>query len=99
MDPHCGANGTCPWGPGVDPNVLTVLNQYPAANGFSTGDGLNSGSFTFSATDPATLNTYIAKLDYTPNDRQRIFVRGNLLGDRSLGVPISWAARQHADGQ
>jgi hypothetical protein len=87
MDPHCGANGTCPWGAGVDPNVLTVLNQYPTANGFSTGDGLNSGSFTFSATDPATLNTYIAKLDYTPNDRQRIFVRGNLLGDRSLGVP------------
>jgi Carboxypeptidase regulatory-like domain len=87
MDPHCGANGTCPWGAGVDPNVLTVLNQYPAANGFSTGDGLNSGSFTFSATDPATLNTYIAKLDYTLNDRQRLFVRGNLLGDRSLGVP------------
>ena len=87
MDPHCAASGTCPWGAGVDPYVLKVLNQYPAANGFSTGDGLNTGSFTFSATDPATLNTYIAKLDYTPNDRQRFFVRGNLLGDRSLGVP------------
>ena len=54
---------------------------------YSTGDGLNTGSYTFSGTDPATLNTYIAKLDYTPNDRQRLFLRGNLLGDRSLGVP------------
>ncbi len=87
MDPNCGPNGTCPWGPGVDPNVLSVLNQYPSANGFSTGDGLNTASYTFSATDPATLNTYIAKLDYTPSDRQRLFIRGNLLGDRSLGVP------------
>jgi hypothetical protein len=87
MDPHCAANGTCPWGPGVDPNVLTILNQYPAANGFSTGDGLNTGSFTFSAQDPATLNTYIARFDYIPNERQRIFVRGNMMGDRALGVP------------
>ena len=87
MDPHCAANGTCPGGPGVDPNVLTILNQYPAANGFSTGDGLNTGSFTFSAQDPATLNTYIARFDYIPNERQRIFVRGNMMGDRALGVP------------
>ena len=35
MDPHCSAAGTCPWGPGVDPNVLTMLNQYPMANGFT----------------------------------------------------------------
>ena len=33
MDPNCSANGTCPWGPGVDPNVLAVLNQYPSPNG------------------------------------------------------------------
>ena len=87
MDPNCSAAGTCPWGPGVDPNMLSLLQQFPAANGFSTGDGLNTASFTFSAPDPATLNTYIAKLDFTPTERQRLFVRGNLLGDRSTGVP------------
>ncbi len=43
MDPNCGGNGTCPWGAGVDPNMLAVLNQYPAANGSALGDGLNLG--------------------------------------------------------
>ncbi len=45
MDPNCSGNGTCPWGPGVDPNVLAVLNQYPSPNGFSAGDGLNTASY------------------------------------------------------
>ena len=33
MDPNCSKNGTCPWGPGVDPNSLAVFNQYPLPNG------------------------------------------------------------------
>ena len=31
-DPSCFANGVCPWGPGVNPNVISTLNQYPVPN-------------------------------------------------------------------
>ena len=87
MDPNCLENGTCPWGPGVDPNVLTVLNQYPASNGFSAGDGLNTASFTWPAPDPASLNTYIARFDYMLSHRNWLFARGNLQNDKSFSVP------------
>jgi hypothetical protein len=87
MDPNCGTNKTCPWGPGDDPNVLAVLNLYPAPNGESAGDGLNTASYTWSAPNPASLNTSIARLDYMPSHRNWLFVRGNLQGDRESGVP------------
>ena len=87
MDPACGSAGTCPWGAGVDPNVMAVLNKYPMPNGFLTGDGLNTASFTWSAPDPTTLNTYIAKIDFAPTNSHRIFFRGNLMGDKILAPP------------
>jgi hypothetical protein len=87
IDPMCTANGSCPAGPGVDPNVLADLNKYPMPNGFSSGDGLNTASFVFSAPNPITLNTYIAKLDYVLSNNSRLFVRGILQGDRDSGPP------------
>jgi len=85
MDPRCSANGTCPWGPGADPNSLEVFaKQYPAANGGARGDGgFNFGSYTFSSPSPGTLNTTIGKIDYHPSDRHGFFVRGNLQKDTS----------------
>jgi hypothetical protein len=87
MDPNCSKNGTCPWGPGVDPNSLAVFKQYPMPNGFVAGDGLNTASYTWSAPQPTTLNTAIVKLDYNLSDRNWLFVRGNLQDDSALGVP------------
>ena len=87
MDPKCSGLGTCPWGPGVNPNATATLNAYPLPNGFNSGDGLNTGSFTWSAPNPATLNTYIAKIDYLMSPKSRLFIRGNLLGDRISGPP------------
>jgi hypothetical protein len=87
MDPNCGGTGTCPWGPGVDPHVLATFAQYPVANGFDAGDGLNTGSFSWSAPNPTVLNTYIAKIDYVLNERNRLFVRGNLQNDSQLYAP------------
>lgn len=91
MDPNCHANGTCPWGPGVNPNILQVMaHQYPASNGDARGDGgLNSGSYTFSSPSPATLNTTIVKLDYHPSERHSLFVRGNLQKDVTDG-PVQY---------
>jgi hypothetical protein len=86
MDTDCVGNGVCPWGPGPNPNVLSYFQQFPLNNGFATGDGYNYGSYTFSSPAPASLNTSILKLDWTPNDKHRLFVRGNLQKDTTAGA-------------
>lgn len=85
-DPKCTANGTCPWGPGVDPNILTLLNAYPTANGAALGDGLNNGSYSFSSPNPTNLNTTIARLDWNPISRNQVFLRGDLQDDTTDGI-------------
>ena len=84
----CNGNNGSPYtgGPGPNPNVLAYLQMFPAANGTSLGDGLNTGSFTFSSPAPVSLNTSIARIDLTPDQKQRIFVRGNLQKDTQSGV-------------
>jgi len=86
LDAPCTANGVCPWGPGPNPNVLSYFNQYPTANGTVAGDGLNTGSFTFSSPNPGTLNTSIARIDVAPGRKHQIFVRGNLQKDTTWGT-------------
>ncbi|MBV8631997.1 MAG: TonB-dependent receptor, partial [Silvibacterium sp.] len=87
LDQPCRANGVCPWGPGPNPNVLAYIQQYPAANGTGLGDGgYNYGSFTFSSPAPLRLNTTIARLDFMPDQKQHVFVRGNLQKDTTDGV-------------
>jgi hypothetical protein len=86
MDPNCSGNGTCPNGAGVDQAALAYLNQLPLPNGNALGDGYNFGSYTFSSPSPQSFNTYLAKLDYNLNAKQRIFVRGNLQYDRTINA-------------
>jgi hypothetical protein len=86
MDPNCQAAGTCPWGPGANPNSLTTFSAYPLPNTFG-GDGLNTGGFTFSAPNPIRLNTYLAKVDYEVSSHMRLFMRGIQQGDRISGAP------------
>jgi hypothetical protein len=87
MDNNCSANGTCPWGPGVDPNVLAVFNQYPLPNGYAAGDGLNTASYTWPAPNPTALDTYITRFDYALSRSNWLFARGNLQNDKQSGVP------------
>lgn len=87
MDPNCTSTGTCPWGPGVDPNVIQTLNQYPLPNSDQLGDGLNFRAFTFAAPTPAKLDTYVAKVDLNLTSNQTLFVRLGLQNDH--GVPTS----------
>ena len=94
LDQNAAANGTCPWADsngfcGVDPNVLTVFNQYPHSNIDSVGDQLNYRGYTFAGSNPEKLNTYIARLDYkiTENGNHSLFVRGNLQNDNQQEAP------------
>src|SRR5580704_1204437 len=89
LDPNAAANGTCPWANaqgncGADPNVLTVFQQYPAANTTAGGgDGINFLGYTFPAKTPGALNTYVAKFDFNVTQNQHVFVRGGMVGDNS----------------
>ncbi len=68
--------------PGPNPNALAYFNSMPAANGSTLGDGgYNAGSYSFSSPNPQRLNTSIARIDFVPSDKHRIFVRGNLQKD------------------
>jgi Carboxypeptidase regulatory-like domain len=85
LDTLAPGNGTCPWatavGCGADPNVLAVFQKYPHANSTSVGDGLNFLGFTFPASTPGILNTYVAKFDFNIAPNHHVFVRGGLVGD------------------
>lgn len=102
MDPNCSKpspgfpNGTCPNGNGVNPLVSNaqgtgVFQQYPTPNssGCANFDGFNISCFTFSAPNPKSLNTTIAKIDYniTRSGSQRLFVRGNYQWDDTAQPP------------
>ena len=88
MDNNCSGNGTCPWGGGVDPNVIATLNQYPQPNSNQLGYGYNFQAFTFSSPAPNKLDTYVARFDYnlTPSGTQRLFARLGLQNDHFNGA-------------
>lgn len=93
IDPNCSAsvkafpNGTCPLGPGANPAVLSVFQSDPLPNSNYWGDGLNIETYTFSAPNPAKLDTYIAKLDYRISTNHQVFIRGALQNDHSNAPP------------
>ena len=100
LDADCSTNVAC----GVNPNVLAYY-QPLAAKGFygtapTAGDGVNNAGFIFASPAPSTLNTSIAKIDYSISSKQHIFFRGNLQKDTSAGdenVPGQPPAYTHED--
>ena len=102
-NPQPSCSSTCPNGPGVSQAVLDLWNgeetlpngaaipafPLPNTNVASGSDGLNILGYTFAAPQPASLNTYLAKLDYnlTRNGNHRFFVRAQLQDDRTLEAP------------
>ena len=95
MDPNCSANGTCPWGPGVDPNVIATMQSYPDPNTNQLGDGKNYQGYTFSSPTPGKLDTYVARFDYnlTGNGSQRLFTRLGLQNDHVIPANSTGASQ------
>jgi Carboxypeptidase regulatory-like domain len=89
-DPNCTGNGTCPQGPGANPNVLAIFNQYPHPNSDATGDLFDLRGFTFAGAHPEKLNTYIVKLDFKLDSagKHNLFLRGNLQNDNESTPPL-----------
>jgi hypothetical protein len=74
---------------GIGPNAeaLKVLQQYPAPNDNSLGDGLNIVGYRFSAPIQGKFDTYISRFDYQISAKHSLFARGQLQNDRNLGPP------------
>ena len=53
----------------------------PLPNNNLLGDGINEGGYSFNAPGYNVQNTYISKIDYHPNDKNSLFIRGNLQND------------------
>jgi len=83
LDPNCSSIGTCPLGPGPNPAVMKIFQQYPHPNTDAVGDGLDFRGFTFASPLPQKLDAYVGKLDYnlTANGNHRLFLRGVLNND------------------
>ncbi|MFN7924091.1 MAG: carboxypeptidase-like regulatory domain-containing protein [Bryobacteraceae bacterium] len=62
-------------------NALNVLRSFPAANDFTAGDGINTAGFRFNAPLARRYYTYVGKIDYSINDKHKVFVRGQLQND------------------
>ena len=80
-----------------------MLASYPIANGAALGDGLNTGSYSFSSANPQNLNTSIARLDWNPVAHHQLFFRGNLQDDTTdniqfPGQPPSHVVRDKSKG-
>ena len=73
-----------PMVPAPIPTLWRTSTPCPSRMERLTGDGVNDGSYSFASPNPIRYNTSIARFDFTPNDRHRIFVRGNLQKDTIL---------------
>ncbi len=70
-----------PGGIGANANALKALQGMPLPNNNLVGDAINTAGFSFNAPGYNVQNTYISKLDYHPNDKNSLFIRGNLQND------------------
>ena len=78
---------TDPGGIGANANALAAMQGMPLPNNTTIGDGYNTQGFSFNAPAHAVQNTYISKIDYHPNDKNSMFIRGNLQNDWAGGTP------------
>lgn len=76
-----------PLGIGPSPIAISLFNLYPVANDVTAGDGLNFDGFRFKAPVQVINNTHIARADFTVNDKNYLFWRGNLADNFSDDVP------------
>ncbi|HUB53183.1 MAG TPA: TonB-dependent receptor [Terracidiphilus sp.] len=76
-----------PQGIGWDPSLLQLFQQrFPMANDTSgaVGDLVNTAGFRFNAPDPYVENVYIQRVDYTINDKMKIYGKGGVAQRSSL---------------
>ncbi len=64
-----------PKGIGLDPTIGSQLSSYPLPNNFSSGDGLNTGSYFWNSPFQARGPHYLARIDHNFSDSDSLFGR------------------------
>ena len=80
-DGNCAVAGVTCYAPATNAAAIAYFNTFPISNAPGGGDGLNTGNYNFVSPAPLHQITNIARLDYTINSHQSVFVRGNLQSD------------------
>lgn len=83
IDSQCTSPCTTP---GTDNAAIQYMSLFPHANSSTVGDGLNTGGYTFVSPNPNHQITNVARVDYTINSRQSLFLRGTLQQDNSASA-------------
>jgi hypothetical protein len=79
--------GLDPAGTGSDAALISFFtSRYPKPNFASGGDGVNTEGFLFNAPGNSRSNTFVGRVDYALNSRQKLFGRGTW--DRDTGDDI-----------
>ncbi|MGA7237422.1 MAG: carboxypeptidase-like regulatory domain-containing protein [Bryobacteraceae bacterium] len=76
-----------PAGIGVNQAALKQMSTMPLPNNTLVGDSINLEGYTFNYPSHSVQNTYISRIDYHVNDKNSLFIRGNLQNDSSSGSP------------
>lgn len=82
-----------PQGIGWDQTELQLFQQrYPMANDTTgdVGDLVNTAGFRFNAPDPYVEDNYVERVDYTINDKMKIFGRGTIARRNALENPVQF---------
>ena len=97
-----------PRGMGLDPVMQQeILAFLPPPNDFSIGDGLNTAGYRWNSPSESPVDSITARVDYTFNERQSMFVRysnafrNDLINDiiNTTPRPMSWPARVRLSDQ
>ncbi len=64
-----------PKGIGGDPATMGLINSEPLPNSFSTGDGLNTGGYSWNPPSKFTGPQYMGRVDHTFGQNDNLFVR------------------------
>ena len=95
LDP-CVTQGNpagCPNGPGFNSALLSEFaSRYPHANDFSgaRGDLINFAGYRFNAPTPLSLSNYVERVDYTLNDKMKLFGRGTVTKQDRTYLPTQF---------
>jgi hypothetical protein len=65
--------------------------RFPHSNNTATGDGVNSGGYTFNAPDNDFETNYVARVDYNLNQHMNIFGRFTIVRENAVENPNEFA--------
>ena len=83
-----------PAGIGEDSSwVSDSSKRFPHSNNTVTGDGVNSGGYSFNAPNNDYATNYVARIDYNLNDKMKLFGRFTISRENAVENPNEFARR------